>query len=127
MDDRMPWYRSLSTPSQVLLLVFLGLCLYFGIGLFRQLREYMANRVVYQQSLERLEVLRERRNTLRGITQDLDWYREELAREGMAVQPGDVLIQVEPITPEEEGERSALPAEQVPVWQQWRGLFVDQN
>jgi len=127
MDDRMPWYRSLSAPSQVLLMVFMGLCLFFGLGLFRQLREYMANRVVYQQSLERLQTLEGRRAYLQGIAQDIDRRKEELAREGMAVQPGDVLIQMEPSTAESENVQSAARPYQVPIWVQWRDLFFSEE
>jgi hypothetical protein len=123
MDDRIPWYRSLSAPSQVLLMIFLGLCLFFGMGLFRQLREYMANRVVYQQSLERLEALEDRRAYLQGIAQDIDRHKEELARERMAVRPGDVVIQIEPTTAESESVQRAATPEHVPIWVQWRSLF----
>ena len=127
MDDRIPWYRSLSAPSQVLLMIFLGLCLFFGMGLFRQLREYMANRVVYQQRLERLESLEDRRAYLQRLAKDIEWQKEELAREGMAVRPGDVLIQIEPTTAEAESVHSVAPQDRVPIWVQWRDLFFPED
>ena len=127
MDEGIPWYRSLSAPSQVLLMIFLVLCLFFGIGLFRQLREYMANRVVYQQRVERLEALELKRASLRDIAQNIDRQKEERAREGLAVLPGEVLIQIESNTAESEDVQTAAPRSQTPIWVQWRNLFFPED
>ena len=123
MTKKGPWYRSLSTPSQVLLVVFLALCLFFGIGVFRQFDEYLASLARLEQTQARLAGLEKKGERLEEARRDIDREKESLVRDGLGARPGDTVFQLPPnLLTEQKAEQASASAD-APFWQQWWDLF----
>jgi len=118
------WYRSLSTPSQLLLLACLALCVVFSFGIARQLQKYLHARAELQQAEADLAGLRQKGERLREIEQNIEIAKEGMAREGSSlVRPNETLVVVLPGPLAEEDAKQIAKRPEIPSWRQWWALF----
>jgi hypothetical protein len=123
VTKKSPWYRSLSAPSQIVLALFLGLCILFTVGLFNQADEYLAHRAQLEYTLARRAALEQTGRELRELEADVDMVLEGMVRDSRAARPGETVIQapVEQFT--DLGTEPPQQAVDLSPWQQWFGLF----
>jgi hypothetical protein len=123
MTKKRAWYQWLSNPSQVLLLVFIGLCLFFMVGLFRQIDDVRAHQAQLRYTLARRDALVERGKQLDEYAESVELRLEGLARDGYGARREDTVVQIPPealVGVEAEPDWAPLEG---PVWQQWWDLF----
>jgi hypothetical protein len=123
MTKKRPWYRSLSTPSQIVLAVFLGLCLFFTVGLFKRADDYLAARTQLERTLARRSALEQTGEDLRTLQDDLDRVKEGMVRDSRYARPGENVVQLPPEPSADPGTEQAGAALDSPVWQQWLELL----
>jgi cell division protein FtsB len=127
MTSERPWYRSLSLPSQILLVVCLALCMILGYQLFRQLNGYMAGQARLEETRAGLAALQERRSQLLESVHNIEREQEERVRERYGALPGETVWQASPDVWE---AAAAVPQEERSgraVWELWLDLFFGEE
>jgi len=123
MTKKRPWYRSLSTPSQIVLALFLALCAFFAFGLFRQFDDYMAHRAALELTLSRRAALEQTGDELRAVLDDPDKVKESMLRDSRKARPGEKVLQIPPVLLGDVEAEQTNEVADAPFWQQWLELF----
>jgi len=123
MISERPWYRSLSLPSQILLVVCLALCLILGYQLFRQLNGYMAGQARLEETRAELAALQARRSQLLESVQNIEREQEARVRERYGALPGETVWQASPTVWETAAVDPREDRSSRETWELWLDLF----
>jgi len=123
MTKKRTWYQRFPNPSQILLVVFVGLCLFFTVGLFRQIDELRAHQAQLRYTLARRDALIDRGKVLEEYEADIDLKLEGLVRDSYGARQEDTVVLIPPGYLAEVEVQPVWEPSEGPVWQQWWDLF----
>ena len=127
MTTKRPWYRLFTTPSQIFLVVSLASCLFFAVGLFRQLDRYMAHRLQLQVIQARQASLAKTAEDLSEFERNVELEKEGRIRERRDARPYEYVLEVPPGFVGELQVEQAATLTTAPIWEQWWGLFFGRD
>jgi len=120
------WYRSLSLPSRLLLLVCLGLCLIFSVELVGHLREYLEARAELEWVEGHLDRLLRQEERLKAAQEEIDIIQDQVIQEDLPLaSPGHTLVSPDTVPPIGVSETAdeGKPTAPLPPWRRWWNLF----
>ena len=123
MTKKRTWYQWFSNPSQVLLVVFVGLCLFFAVGVFRQIDDLRAHQAQLRHTLARRDALIGSGKVLEEYEANIELKLEGLVRDGYGARQDDTVVQIPPSYLAEVAAQPVWEPAAGPVWRQWWDLF----
>jgi hypothetical protein len=123
MTKKRTWYQWFSNPSQVLLIVFVGLCLFFTVGLFRQIDDLRVHQAKLRSALARRDGLIDTRRELDEYEANIELKLEGLVRDSYGARQEDTVVQIPPDYLAEVSVQPVWEPSDGPAWQQWWDLF----